>query len=51
MTQSLIAIRHDGVTNRQLTANSGLTIELDEVVAMREPEGEVTFLWVLAQRR
>jgi hypothetical protein len=42
---------HDAATNRLLIANFGLTIELDEVVAMREPEGEVTFLWVLAQRR
>jgi SAM-dependent methyltransferase len=41
---------HDGATNRRLITKSGLTIKLHELVSMREPESEATFLWVLAQR-
>jgi hypothetical protein len=33
-----------------LTA-SGLEIDLDETVTIREPEGDATFLWVIATRR
>jgi hypothetical protein len=29
---------------------AGLVVVLDEVVTMREPEREVAFLWVLAQK-
>ena len=36
--------------NRRLLTDSGLTIEVQETVTMREPEGEATFWWVLAQR-
>ena len=35
--------------NRELLAQAGFTLELDEVVTFREPEGEVTFHWVLGQ--
>src|SRR5205809_4517983 len=41
---------HDAETNRRLLRESGFELLLDEVVTMREPEGEATFLWVLAQR-
>jgi SAM-dependent methyltransferase len=41
---------YDAGTNRRLLAESGLRIELDEIVTMREPEGEATFWWVLGQR-
>jgi ubiquinone/menaquinone biosynthesis C-methylase UbiE len=40
---------HDADTNRRLLRASGFELLLDEVVTMREPEGEATFLWVLAQ--
>lgn len=41
---------YGAATNRRLIAEAGLTIEQDEIVTMHEPEGEATFLWVLAQR-
>jgi ubiquinone/menaquinone biosynthesis C-methylase UbiE len=40
---------HDAATNRQLLREVGFRLVLDEVVTMQEPEGEATFLWVLAQ--
>ncbi len=42
---------HDADTNRQLLREAGFTLLLDELVTMREPEpqGDATFLWVLAQ--
>jgi cyclopropane fatty-acyl-phospholipid synthase-like methyltransferase len=36
--------------NRRLLAEAGFHALLDEVVTMREPEGEATFHWVLAER-
>jgi ubiquinone/menaquinone biosynthesis C-methylase UbiE len=39
----------DGETNRRLLREAGFDLILDEVVTMREPEGEATFLWVLAR--
>ena len=41
---------YDAKTNRRLVTESGLRIELHETITMREPEGEATFWWVLAQR-
>jgi SAM-dependent methyltransferase len=41
---------HDAATNRQLLADAGLSLVIDEVVSMNEPEGEVSFLWVLAEK-
>lgn len=41
---------HDADENRRLLHGAGLSFVLDEVVAVREPEGEVAFLWVLAQK-
>lgn len=41
---------HDAGENRRLLRDAGLSLVLDEVVAVREPEGEVKFLWVLAQK-
>lgn len=41
---------HDAATNRQLLADTGLNLVIDEVVSMNEPEGEVSFLWVLAEK-
>lgn len=41
---------HGADENRRLLRDAGLSLVLDEVVAMREPEGEVAFLWVLAQK-
>ena len=41
---------HDADTNRQLLRDAGLSLVIDEIVSMREPEGEATFLWVLAQK-
>jgi ubiquinone/menaquinone biosynthesis C-methylase UbiE len=40
---------HDAETNRRLLRESGFELLLDEVVTMQEPEGEATFVWVLAQ--
>jgi hypothetical protein len=41
---------HDAATNRVLLRAAGFALELDEIVTMREPEGPVSFLWVLARK-
>lgn len=40
---------HDAVTNRRLLAGAGLEVAQAEVVTMREPEGDATFLWVICR--
>ena len=40
---------HDADTNRRLLRKLGFRLLVDEIVTMREPEGEATFLWVLAR--
>ena len=35
--------------NRELLAAAGFKLERDEVVTFREPEGDVTFHWILGQ--
>ena len=40
---------HDADTNRRLLAESGLCIVHAEIVTMREPEGDVSFLWVICR--
>jgi cyclopropane fatty-acyl-phospholipid synthase-like methyltransferase len=37
-------------TNRRLLVDAGFDLLRDEVVAIREPEGDATFHWVLATR-
>jgi SAM-dependent methyltransferase len=37
-------------TNRRLLADAEFELEHDELVSIREPEGEATFHWVLATR-
>jgi SAM-dependent methyltransferase len=41
---------HDAATNRALLRAAGFTLECDETITMREPEGLVTFLWVIARK-
>jgi ubiquinone/menaquinone biosynthesis C-methylase UbiE len=41
---------HDAKTNRTLLQQAGFALLVDEVVEMKEPEGPVAFLWVLAQK-
>jgi len=41
---------HDAATNRALLRAAGFRLELDETITMREPEGSVTFLWVIARK-
>jgi len=41
----------DAETNRQLVRDAGFEPILDELVWMREPEGDAAFLWMLAMRR
>jgi SAM-dependent methyltransferase len=41
---------HDADTNRQLLRDAGLSLIIDDVISMQEPESEVTFLWVLARK-
>ena len=36
--------------NSRLVAEAGFAIERDELVTFREPEGDVTFQWILARR-
>jgi SAM-dependent methyltransferase len=40
---------HDAQTNRRLLAGAGLTLLVDQVVTMQEPEGPATFQWVIAK--
>jgi SAM-dependent methyltransferase len=40
----------DADTNRNLVRHAGFEVVLDELVWMREPRGEVAFLWVLARK-
>lgn len=39
---------YDADTNRDLLRAAGFELIVDEVVEMHEPEGQVSFLWVLA---
>jgi ubiquinone/menaquinone biosynthesis C-methylase UbiE len=41
----------DAETNRRLVREAGLELLMDELVWMREPQGDVAFLWVLARKR
>jgi len=40
----------DAETNRRLVQEAGFELLIDDVIRMTEPEGETSFLWVLAQR-
>jgi cyclopropane fatty-acyl-phospholipid synthase-like methyltransferase len=40
----------DADTSRRLLREAGFELLVDEVVAMREPEGQVAFLWALARK-
>jgi SAM-dependent methyltransferase len=40
----------DAETNRRLVREVGFELVADELVWMREPQGEVAFLWVLARK-
>jgi hypothetical protein len=40
----------DAETNRQIVRDAGFELILDELVWMREPQGDVAFLWVLAKK-
>jgi SAM-dependent methyltransferase len=42
---------HPPPTTHDLVTRSGLELLADEVVTMREPAGEASFLWLLARRR
>jgi len=42
---------NDGQTNRRLLAEAGLTVLVDEAVTMEEPEGPVTFQWLIARKQ
>lgn len=41
---------YDADTNRRLLEAAELNLVIDQVVSMKEPEGEAAFLWVLAQK-
>jgi SAM-dependent methyltransferase len=41
---------YDADTNRRLLRELGFELLIDEVVTMREPESDATFLWVLARK-
>jgi SAM-dependent methyltransferase len=42
---------YDADTNRSLLEAAGFELLVDEVVEMREPEGDVSFLWALGRKR
>ena len=41
---------HDAEANRQLIRAAGFNLQLDEVAVTHEPEGDVSFLWVIGQK-
>lgn len=41
---------HDAPTNHRLLTDAGLTVLVDDVVTMDEPEGPATFQWVVAAK-
>ena len=41
---------HKADMNRELLRDAGFSLIIDDVIAMQEPEGEVAFLWVLAEK-
>jgi SAM-dependent methyltransferase len=41
---------HDADVNRQLLESAGFELLLDEVLETSEPGGDVSFLWVIAQK-
>jgi cyclopropane fatty-acyl-phospholipid synthase-like methyltransferase len=40
----------DADTNRRLIREASFELAVDDVLSMQEPEGEATFLWVLARK-
>ena len=42
---------HDADANRRFLRAAGFELEFDEVLTTHEPEGDVSFLWVLARKR
>lgn len=40
---------HTAEENERLLRDAGLSVARSELISMREPEGEVTFLWVLCR--
>ena len=41
---------HDAEANRQLMRAAGFDLQVDEVAVTHEPEGDVSFLWVIGQK-
>ena len=46
---ALVAEGYPPETNRRLLDEAGLMLVRDELVTIREPEGDATFHWVLAR--
>lgn len=41
---------HDAATNRALLTQAGFELLLDETIEIQEPEGPVSFLWLMGQK-
>lgn len=41
---------HDAEENRRLLRATGFELRTNEIVAIREPEGDVSFLWIIAEK-
>ncbi len=41
---------HDADENRRILRSAGFELEVDDVLTTHEPEGDVSFLWVLARK-
>ncbi len=48
--QPMFFSSHDADVNRQLLESAGFELLLDEVLETSEPGGDVSFLWVIAQK-
>ena len=41
---------HDAQENRRLLRAAGFELRTDEIVAIQEPEGDISFLWIIADK-
>ena len=41
---------YDAEENRQLLRAAGFELQVDDVQVTRDPDGDVSFLWVLARK-
>ena len=51
LAEEMFFSSHPADVNRALLEAVGFVLEVDEIAVTREPEGDVSFLWVIAKKR